>query len=189
MVLARRIRYGFASLTAAMTICTATANSSPVNWSEIPLPSLDGGQLSADDLIGHTVLVVNTASMCGFTPQYEGLQMLWERYRVDGLVVLGVPSDNFGGQEYDSNDETKTFCEVTYGIDFPMLTQQNVKGDEAHALFAWIANQAGLAGQPRWNFFKYLIDRDGNFVRWFSSMTTPGSRDLQQSIEDILYAE
>lgn len=164
----------------------SAAQPSALDWTGMPLPSLDGGSLDPKSLEGHAVLVVNTASLCGFTPQYEGLQSLWERYRDQGLVVLGVPSDDFGGQEYEGNDEIKSFCSVTYGIDFPMLTRQEVTGTNAHPLFAWLASEAGAIGSPKWNFYKYLIGRDGRLIDWYSSATGPGSESLAAAIETAL---
>lgn len=167
---------------------SASAETPPVDWQAMPLPSLDGGIIDPAMLEGRPVLVVNTASFCGFTPQYEGLQALWERYRDEGLVVLGVPSDDFGGQEYEDNGEIKSFCEVTYGIDFPMLTRQHVTGADAHPLFAWIGREAGTLGSPKWNFYKYLIGRDGRLIEWYSSATGPGSDSLAEAIEDAIAA-
>ena len=159
-----------------------------IDWWATPLPSLDGGTIDPDTLAGHVVLVVNTASMCGFTPQYVGLQELWQRYRGQGLVVLGVPSDDFGGQEYADDGEIEQFCSLTYGIDFPMLTRQAVKGHDAHPLFAWLAREAGMLGSPKWNFYKYLVGRDGRLVTWYSSATGPGSPALAKAIEGALEA-
>lgn len=167
---------------------SASAEATPLDWSALSLPSLDGGAIDPALLTGHPVLVVNTASFCGFTPQYEGLQALWERYRDDGLVVLGVPSDDFGGQEYEDNGEIREFCTLTYGIDFPMTTRQHVTGSQAHPLFAWIGEEAGVLGRPQWNFYKYLIGRDGRLVDWYSSATGPGAESLSEAIEGALAA-
>lgn len=164
----------------------SAAQPATIDWAGMPLPSLDGGSLDPALLEGHAVLVVNTASFCGFTPQYEGLQALWEHYRDQGLVVLGVPSDDFGGQEYQDDGEIKTFCTVTYGIDFPMLTRQQVTGANAHPLFAWLAEEAGAIGSPKWNFYKYLVGRDGRLIDWYSSATGPGSESLAAAIETAL---
>jgi len=158
----------------------------PIDWHALPLPGLDGGSLDAGDLAGRVILVVNTASKCGFTPQYEGLQALWNTYRGQGFVVLGVPSDDFGGQEYGDDDQIREFCEITYGIDFPMLARQAVTGPGAHPLFAWIGREAGVLGSPRWNFYKYLVGRDGRLVDWYSSATEPSSASLAAAIEGAL---
>ena len=165
---------------------SASAQTSALDWMAMPLPSLDGGTVDPATLQGHPVLVVKTASFCGFTPQYEGLQALWQRYRDQGFVVLGVPSDDFGGQEYADNSEIRSFCTLTYGIDFPMLTRQKVTGADAHPLFAWIGREAGMLGRPQWNFYKYLIGADGRLIAWYSSATGPASDSLAQAIEGAL---
>lgn len=163
------------------------ASATPVlDWAAVPLPSLAGGVLDPALFSGKVVLVVNTASQCGFTPQYEGLQALWTAYRDRGLVVLGVPSNDFGAQEPDGNQTIAAFCQLNYGVDFPMLEKQAVKGDAAHPLFRWAVDQTGPAGAPRWNFFKYLVGRDGRLVDWFSSVTGPDSSRLKKAVEAAL---
>jgi len=147
--------------------------------------NIEGGPLNLADYAGQPVLLVNTASMCGFTPQYEALQALWSRYRDRGLVVLGVPSDDFGGQEYDSSAEIKQFCEINYGITFPMTDKVRVKGDDAHPYYQWVAAQ-GRMKLPRWNFYKHVIDADGNLVEWFASTTSPDSSKVINAIEKQL---
>jgi len=145
--------------------------------------SIDGGDLPLASFAGKTVLIVNTASFCGFTDQYKGLQALWERYRDRGLVVLGVPSNDFGGQEPGSEGEIKTFCEVNYGIDFPMTTKEKVKGKGAHPFYRWAGDELGALALPRWNFHKYLIGPDGRLVDWFSTTTNPQSDKVTKAIE------
>jgi len=145
--------------------------------------AIDGQPLPFDSFKGKAVLVVNTASMCGFTPQYKGLQALWETYRDKGLVVLGVPSGDFGGQEFDSEAKIQEFCAVNFAIDFPMTTKQTVKGRDAHPFFRWAADQKG---EPRWNFHKYLVDSRGVLVGAFGSNTTPDSPDLRTAVEAAL---
>jgi glutathione peroxidase len=170
----------------AILFATSDSKASNLDWSLLDLPRLNGEPFDPAELIGHLVLVVNTASLCGFTSQYEGLQSLWETYRDEGLVVLGVPSDDFGGQEYNTDEEVKTFCEVNFGISFPMLERQKVKGRDAHPLFAWISEQAGPLGTPRWNFYKYLIAPDGSLVDWYPSTTIPQSSALIGAVEEQL---
>lgn len=148
--------------------------------------SIDGAPLPLSSFAGKAVLVVNTASFCGFTPQYTGLQSLWERYRDRGLVVLGVPSDDFGRQEPGSAQEIKDFCEVNYRIDFPLAEKSVVSGDAAHPFYRWAAAELGFAAKPRWNFHKYLIAPDGRLVDWFSSVTAPDSRRLVEAVEAAL---
>ena len=148
--------------------------------------SIDGGDLPLADYKGKVVLLVNPASMCGFTSQYEGLQSLWSDYRDRGLVVLGVPSDDFGGQELDTNKQVKAFCTLNYGIDFPMTDIAVVAGPNAHPYYKWIADVHGSLAIPRWNFHKHVIDADGNLVDWFASTTSPHSNRLREAIETAL---
>ena len=135
---------------------------------------------------GQAVLVVNTASQCGFTPQYDGLQSLWETYKDRGLVVLGVPSNDFGGQEPGSRAEIKEFCSVNFDVDFPMSDKVVVRGDNAHPLYQWLAATLGASSRPRWNFYKYLIDANGQPVAYFSSMTRPQSSKITKAVEAAL---
>ena len=158
------------------------AISAPSTAHDFVFENLEGGDLRLADYAGKVVLVVNTASLCGFTPQYEGLQSLWETYRDRGLVVIGVPSADFGRQEYDSSGEIKQFCEINYGIDFPMTEKVRIKGADAHPFYLWIADQ-GRMKLPRWNFYKHLIDADGELVDWFASTTSPDSRKVIDAIE------
>nr|WP_245689328.1 glutathione peroxidase [Roseospirillum parvum] len=148
--------------------------------------TIDGQPLPLKDFAGKTVLVVNTASRCGFTPQYEGLQSLWETYRERGLVVLGVPSNDFAGQEPGSEAEIKEFCTVNFSINFPMTEKVSVKGDAAHPFYAWARQQGGFLSAPKWNFHKYLIGPDGRLVDWFSSMTKPDAAKLRAAVERSL---
>ena len=128
-------------------------------------------------------MVVNTASVCGFTGQYDGLQSLWESYKDKGLVVVGVPSNDFGRQEPGSKEEIKEFCEVNFNVNFPMTSKVVVKGDEAHPFYQWANN---VAGGPMWNFHKYLITPDGEMVKGFSSLVGPESKKLTKAIERVL---
>ena len=133
---------------------------------------------------GKVVLVVNTASQCGYTPQYEGLEALYRKYRDRGLVVLGFPSNDFGGQEPGSNKEIAAFCVNQYAIDFPMFAKTSVRGREANPLFAELARATGAA--PRWNFHKYLVARDGKRVQSFDTRVAPGDPKLAGAIEKLL---
>jgi glutathione peroxidase len=133
---------------------------------------------------GRVVLVVNTASRCAFTGQYEGLEALYARYRDRGLVVLGFPSNDFGGQEPGSEEQIRDFCRLTYGVRFPMFAKTSVREGEADALFTRLAESAGR--YPMWNFHKYLIGRDGRLVDDYSSVTAPQSDTLVNAIEGQL---
>ena len=167
------------------TVLAFPAASAPLTAHDFTFENIDGGPLPLSDFAGKTVLLVNTASMCGFTAQYEALQTVYDKYRDAGLVVLGVPSDDFGGQEYDSADEIKNFCEINYGITFPMTDKVRVKGENAHPYYQWVADQ-GRMKLPRWNFYKHVIDADGNLVEWFASTTSPDSSKVTDAIEKAL---
>jgi len=145
--------------------------------------AIEGGPLPLAQFKGKVVLLVNTASQCGFTPQYADLQAVWERYRDRGLVVLGVPSNDFGGQEPGSEAEIKQFCEVNFDVDFPLTAKERVVGEGAHPFYRWAAQTLGLAARPRWNFHKYLIGADGRLTGWFPTATTPTSAEVTGAIE------
>ena len=148
-----------------------------------PFENIDGGTLRVSDWAGQPVLVVNTASRCGFTDQYEGLQALYERYQDRGLVVLAVPSGDFR-QELSDNQAVKDFCEMTYGIDMPMTGITSVRGGSAHPFYASVAEEVGFT--PAWNFNKVLIGPDGNVVATFGSTVRPLSGTLTSEIEPLL---
>ena len=133
-----------------------------------------------------TVLLVNVASNCGFTKQYTEIQELYDKYNENGLVVLGVPSNQFGGQEPGSNNEIKDFCETNFNITFPMTTKIDVKGDNAHPIYLWAKENYGNAAVPKWNFHKILINRQGKIEDTYSSFTKPMSKKLTSKIEEIL---
>ncbi len=148
--------------------------------------TLDGQPLPLKSFAGQVVLVVNTASRCGFTPQYTALQTLWETYRDRGLIVLGVPSNDFGGQEPGTASEIKSFCEINFRVNFPLTAKEVVSGNQAHPFYRWVADQVGILGLPRWNFYKYVIAPDGRLVAWFSSLTSPESSGVRAAIEAVL---
>ena len=148
--------------------------------------SIDGDSLPMSQFAGKAVLVVNTASRCGFTPQYEGLQSLWDRYRDRGLVVLGVPSNDFGGQEPGTEAEIKAFCEVNFSVDFPMTEKQTVRGAQAHPFYRWAAEIVGPARVPSWNFHKYLIGPDGTLVDAIPTRVAPTDPQVIAAIEQVL---
>ena len=131
------------------------------------------------------ILLVNTASYCGFTKQYGDLQDLWERYESKGLIVLGIPSDSFN-QEKKNNDEIKKFCEVNFDIDFPLTTMTKVKGNDAHEIFKWAKENHGKKAVPKWNFHKILINKEGKIEDTFSSLTRPNSNKIINKIEKML---
>ena len=133
-----------------------------------------------------TVLLVNVASNCGFTKQYSELQELYDKYSEKGLVVLGVPSNQFGGQEPGSNNEIKDFCETNFNITFPMTTKIDVKGENAHPIYLWAKENYGNTAVPKWNFHKILINKQGKIEDTYSSFTKPMSKKITNKIEEIL---
>ena len=155
---------------------------------EFDFKSLKGGDLPLKQYEGKAMLVVNVASKCGFTPQYAGLEKLWQQYRDKGLVVLGVPSNDFGGQEPGTSTEIKEFCERNYSVDFPMTEKVAVTGSAAHPLYKWLEAKLGDDGRPRWNFYKYLIAPDGHVVAGFSSKVAPDNPKLISAIDANLPA-
>ena len=159
--------------------------SAPVAALELdqPFENIDGGTLKISDWAGQPVLVVNTASLCGFTGQYAALQSLYDRYRDQGLVVLAVPSDDFQ-QELESNAEVKEFCEVQFGLDLPMTGVTPVRGATAHPFYASLADETGFV--PKWNFNKVLIGPDGGVVDTFGAPVKPMSRRITNQIETLL---
>ena len=160
--------------------------SSDKSFHDFSIESISGEKISLADYKNKVVLLVNTASQCGFTPQYAGLQKIYDRYKDDGFVVLGVPSDDFN-QELSTDDDVKKFCEIRYGVNFPLTSIQKIKGDSAHPLYKWISGNTSVIGQPRWNFHKYLISKEGQVLNWFSSMTSPTSDGLLKQVEQALY--
>lgn len=164
----------FAALPAAAATCPALLDHS--------FPRLqDSAPQSLCQFQGKVILVVNTASFCGFTGQYEGLEAVYDKYKERGLVVIGFPSNDFGDQEPGSNKEIADFCRMTYGIKFPMMAKTDIAPPKTHAFYKQLIAKSGTA--PKWNFHKYLIDRSGNTVESFNTMTAPDSRSLIAQIE------
>ena len=148
--------------------------------------TIDGNELPLAQFSGRAVLIVNTASACGLTPQYKGLEALWNSYKAQGLVVLGVPCNDFGAQEPGTEGEIKTFCQTHFGVDFPMTSKEHVIGSAAHPFYQWAATELGEGGTPRWNFHKYLIGRDGSLAGNFGSRTEPDAAEVKAAVEAIL---
>ena len=149
------------------------------------IKSISGKIIDLEDYRNKVVLMVNTASYCGFTKQYDDLQLLWEKYKSDGLIVLGVPSNSFN-QEKKTDTDVKEFCKVNFNIDFPMTTITEVKGENAHELFKWAKDNYGKSAVPKWNFHKILIDKNGNVHDTFASFTNPMSKKIINRLEKIL---
>jgi glutathione peroxidase len=138
---------------------------------------------------GKAVLVVNTASFCGFTPQYEGLEHIWQQYQGKGLVVLGVPANNFGRQEPGTNSEIKEFCEAKYDIDFPLASKVSVQGGDRHPFYQWAAETLGEDKAPKWNFHKYIVNGKGELIASFPSKVVPDSPEIKAAIDQALAAK
>lgn len=156
--------------------------------SDFTFEKIDGsGPLPLSDFKGKVMMVVNTASRCGFTKQYEGLQQLYEGFKDQGFVLIGVPSNDFMGQEPGSNEDIQKFCETKFGITFPMTQKVAVKGKNVHPFFEWAAGQP-KGGTPGWNFHKYLIGKDGMLMESYGSSTRPDDADLIAAIETALSA-
>ena len=152
---------------------------------DFKINSISGDIIDLSEFKGKPVLVVNTASYCGFTKQYEDMQKLWENYRERGLVVLGIPSNSFN-QEKNNNSEVKEFCEVNFNINFPMTEITNVKGDDAHEIYKWAKDNHGKSAVPKWNFYKILINKEGKVEDTYASLTKPTSKKIIKKIESLL---
>ncbi len=164
-------------------------NSAMSNYEKVffdfKIESISGEIIDFKDFKNKTILIVNTASYCGFTKQYADLQNLWEKYRSKGLIVLGIPSNSFN-QEKKNSDEVKSFCEVNFDINFPLTTITEVKGKNAHDIYKWAKDNYGNSAIPKWNFHKILINKDGVIEDTFASFTNPMSKKIIKKIEQIL---
>ena len=152
---------------------------------DFKIESITGETIDFNEYKNKVILIVNTASYCGFTKQYTDLQELWDKYKSRGLIVLGIPSNSFN-QEKNNNSEVKEFCKVNFDINFPLTTITEVKGDKAHDLFKWAKNNHGKSAIPKWNFHKILINKEGKVEDTFTSFTNPMSKKLVGKIENIL---
>ena len=153
---------------------------------DLSIKSINGEELNLREYKNKTILLVNVASKCGFTKQYDGLQKLYETYQKDGFVIIGVPSNQFGGQEPGTNSEIKNFCETNFNITFPITDKVDVKGASAHEIYRWAKNNYGKSTVPKWNFHKILINKDGKVQNTFNSFIDPLSKKIIKEIEDIL---
>ena len=147
---------------------------------------LDGSVLNLSDYRGKVIIVVNVASQCGFTKQYEDMQKVWDIYQSKGIIMLGVPSNDFGNQEPGTSKDIKNFCEAKFGITFPMTEKVIVKGDNAHPFYLWAKKNHGNSAVPKWNFHKIIISKDGKIAKTFTSITNPSSNKFINAIKDLL---
>jgi len=168
---------------------TAGTKGSTVSLYDIPLHTLDGEPTTLDELRGKTVLIVNVASKCGLTPQYRGLEQLHEKYAAQGFSVVGIPCNQFGGQEPGTAEEIQTFCSTTYGVTFPMMAKVDVNGDDRHPLYRELTefpDKDGAAGDIQWNFEKFLVDPKGAVVARFRPAVTPEDPEVTAAIDAAL---
>ena len=147
---------------------------------------LDGSTLNLSEYKGKVIVVINVASQCGFTNQYEDMQKIWEKYQEKDVIILGVPSNDFGKQEPGTNKDIKNFCEAKFGISFPMTEKVSVKGAGAHPFYVWARENHGKSAIPKWNFHKIIVDKSGKIAKTFSSITNPSSKRFTKIIENLL---
>ncbi|GAB5410507.1 MAG: glutathione peroxidase [Balneolaceae bacterium] len=155
---------------------------------DYPVTDIDGNRLELEDYKGKVLLIVNVASKCGYTPQYEGLQSVYEEFNEEGLVIIGFPANNFKGQEPGTEEDIKQFCTLEYGVTFPMTSKVSVVGDDQDPLFSYLTSQPNqdFEGEIKWNFEKFLVDREGNLIRRFRSAVKPESKEFKSAIEEAL---
>jgi glutathione peroxidase len=163
-----------------------TMSNNTETFFDLNVNSINGDLLNLSKLKGKTILLVNVASNCGFTKQYDDLQNLHESYKNKGLVVIGMPSNQFGGQEPGSETEIKKFCETNFNITFQMTSKYDVKGDNAHPIYIWAKETFGKSTVPKWNFHKILINKEGKVEDTFASFTNPMSKKIINKLEEIL---
>jgi glutathione peroxidase len=174
----------FSMLTAPTS--RAPANPAAGSGHDFEFAGIDGAPLKLSAWRGQPLLIVNTASLCGFTKQYGDLQELWRRYEGAGLVVIAVPSNDFGEQEPDADGEIRSFCQGVFSVTFPIASKQPVIGADAHPFYKWAADAMGPGGAPVWNFHKYLVGRDGQLLRSFSTRLSPSSAEITSWIEKAI---
>lgn len=190
MSLWRSVGFLLCIVSLAATPAVAESDAAPASLLDLEARRLSGPVEALDRYRGEVLLVVNTASRCGFTPQYEGLQSLYERYHERGFTVLGFPSNDFREQEPGTDAEIGAFCEANYGVAFPMYSKVRVQGDDAHPVYAYLTSQpAPIGGPVEWNFQKYLVDREGRVVQRFSPRTEPEAPEVVAAIESLLGEE
>ncbi len=159
-----------------------------IEYRAIPFKTIDGEAISLKAFEGKVVLIVNVASHCGYTKQYTGLEALYDKYKNQGVVVVGFPANNFGGQEPGTDEEIKEFCTTKFDVSFPMMSKVSVKGDDIHPLFKYLTQTSNIPGEIAWNFSKFLIDQKGNLVARWPSKAEPMGEEITGKIEELLKA-
>jgi len=182
----KKLRILFFLIVIMFSFFNKSTSSTDKLFYDLKINSINGDVLNLGQMKGKTVLLVNVASKCGFTKQYDGLQTLYDKYKDKGLVIIGIPSNQFGSQEPGSNSEIKNFCETNFNITFPITSKYDVKGEKAHPVYIWAKETYGKSTIPKWNFHKILINKKGNIVDTFASFTTPLSKKIISKLEQIL---
>ena len=167
----------------------AMINKVNANAYKFSFNSIDGKIVNLKDFRGKPILIINTASLCGFTNQYADIELLYDNYKENGLVVIGIPSNDFGSQELSSNTKVKEFCTTNFDISFLLTEITKIKGQNGHPFFKWIKQEAGFLAFPKWNFYKYLINNKGELVSWYTSTTNPKSDKIQKELQKLIYNE
>ena len=180
-----KIKYLLLIITMSLFTMSAAANYDKLAY-DFNFNDLDGSPLNLSEYKDKVIVIVNVASQCGFTTQYEDMQKVWEKYQQKGMVMLGVPSNDFGGQEPGNNKEIKNFCEAKFGITFPMTEKVTVKGENAHPFYKWAEKNFGKSAIPKWNFHKIIINKEGKVQDTFASITNPSSKRFISVIEKTL---
>ena len=166
-------------------VSTVNADQKKIAY-DFKFKDLDGSILDLAEYKGKIIVVVNVASQCGFTNQYEDMQKVWEKYQKSGVIIIGVPSNDFGNQEPGNNKEIKDFCEAKFGISFPMTEKVSVKGSAAHPFYIWARENYGKSAIPKWNFHKIIIDKNGKIVDTFASITSPSSKRFIKALDNLI---
>jgi glutathione peroxidase len=175
-----------AALLCAIILCAMLAFASGKSVYDFTMNSIDGQPVPLSSYKGKVMLLVNVASKCGYTPQYTALESVYEKYKDRGLVIVGIPANNFGSQEPGTNAEIKTFCTRKYNVSFPMMSKVSVKGSDTTPLYQYLTSTPKTGGEIQWNFTKFLVDRDGNIVARFEPAVTPDSPEVTTAIEKAL---
>jgi len=163
-----------------------SGNMTKINAYQFSFNDIHGRHIALSDFSDKVILIVNTASKCGFTPQYADLETLHQNFHDKGLILIGVPSANFANQEFQDNKEIDQFTKDQFDINFLITEKCDVKGKQAHPFYQWANKEAGFLGSPKWNFHKYIIDKNGNLAAWYSSRTKPTSPKIINKIEELL---
>ena len=168
------------------TLFMSISFSAKSDFYDLTFESIDGKIIFLKEFKKKPLIIVNSASFCGFTYQYEELEKLYQKFKKQGLVIIAIPSNDFGGQEFKENKKVKEFCEVNFNISFPIITITKVKGKNKHPFFKWVEKEAGFMSLPKWNFYKYLISKEGKLSSWFSSVTKPESEKFMTELKKIM---